>query len=160
MNDAYKLQKTVNWFCVIAWMIFIFAFSGQTAADSSALSGGIVDIVAKWLHSFFVWCGNGDRGIDLKILTFLIRKAAHAFLYFVLAVLVCRALSPSHDISKRELLIAFGITLLYACSDEIHQLFLDGRSAEIRDVIIDGCGAILGLAVYIFSVRQIKKRSK
>ena len=45
---------------------------------------------------------------------------------------------------------------MYAASDELHQKFVDGRSAEIRDVCIDTCGVILGILLVILAVKIIK----
>ena len=42
------------------------------------------------------------------------------------------------------MMISLLICLIYAFSDEIHQLFVLGRSGEFRDVLIDFCGSILG----------------
>ena len=44
-------------------------------------------------------------------------------------------------------LIAWGIGTLYAVSDEIHQVFIDGRSCELRDIAIDAGGVLLGVLI-------------
>lgn len=48
--------------------------------------------------------------------------------------------------------IALIICMLYAISDELHQLFIPGRSAEIRDVFIDSFGATVGIFIYILFI--------
>ena len=73
-------------------------------------------------------------------------------------------------ISYEKLLFAMrlttncGICLLYAASDEIHQLFVPGRSGEVRDVMIDFSGAVLGIAlsmlVFLLICRIKKKRTE
>lgn len=40
------------------------------------------------------------------------------------------------------------ICILYAISDEVHQLFVPGRGGQVRDVIIDSAGAIAGILGY------------
>ena len=40
--------------------------------------------------------------------------------------------------------IAFGFAFIFACTDEIHQLFVPGRSGRIGDVLIDSRGAVVG----------------
>ncbi len=56
------------------------------------------------------------------------------------------------------------VCLLYAASDEIHQLFVPGRSGEVRDVMIDFSGAVLGIAlsmlVFLLICRIKKKRTE
>ena len=49
---------------------------------------------------------------------------------------------------RRGCLAAF-LTMLYACSDEFHQLFVAGRSGRISDVLIDSAGAVLGMAAFM-----------
>jgi VanZ family protein len=41
------------------------------------------------------------------------------------------------------------LSVLYGISDEAHQWFIDGRSAQWLDVLIDGIGAVMGSAVYL-----------
>ena len=44
--------------------------------------------------------------------------------------------------------ISLAFTTLYAVSDEFHQSFVPGRTGCWRDVLVDGLGAVIGLAVY------------
>ena len=52
--------------------------------------------------------------------------------------------------------------VLYACSDEFHQLFVAGRAGRINDVLIDSAGAVLGLALFLFirtcAHKMVKRR--
>ena len=50
-------------------------------------------------------------------------------------------------------------TFIYACIDEIHQLFIPGRGSQIRDVLIDSIGAIMGL-IFINLIFMLKNRIK
>lgn len=43
--------------------------------------------------------------------------------------------------------------ILYATSDEIHQLFSGGRSAQLSDVCLDTLGVITGLLLYIAMIK-------
>lgn len=68
------------------------------------------------------------------------------------------------DLSKFKFNYPVGLSIivcaLYAVSDEFHQLFVSGRSGEIRDIIIDSCAATFGVFMLRFSVRilQISKK--
>lgn len=59
-------------------------------------------------------------------------------------------------------LTAWGFSFLYACSDELHQYFVPGRSAKFADVMVDSVGFTLGVAaVYIICrVFADKKRGE
>jgi VanZ family protein len=78
----------------------------------------------------------------------LLGNLAHFGLYAILAVLWARALLATSDrrATARPLLwLAFTLTALYALSDEIHQSFVPGRVADVRDLGLDLLGAVVGL---------------
>ena len=68
---------------------------------------------------------------------FVLRKTAHFLEYFILYFLFLVPLKKSHH-------TALLLAILYACTDEFHQLFVIGREGRIRDVIIDSLGASFG----------------
>ncbi|MFR1872919.1 MAG: VanZ family protein [Coprococcus sp.] len=49
---------------------------------------------------------------------------------------------------------------LYAVTDEIHQLFVPGRSGQITDVILDSCGGLIGAVLSATILYLIRKRKK
>jgi VanZ family protein len=69
----------------------------------------------------------------------LISGGAHAFMFGILAMLWARALVG------RPRTCAFCVTVLYALSDEFHQLFVPGRTADPVDLLCDALGALAGL---------------
>lgn len=81
----------------------------------------------------------------VKIINYPIRKGAHLFEYLILAVLFVIALSNYRIRYRKLIYIAFFVCFLYACSDEIHQLFVIGRTARVFDVFIDTLGIVVGL---------------
>ena len=49
---------------------------------------------------------------------------------------------------------------LYAATDDLHQLFVEGRSCEFRDVCIDSAGVVLGITIAaIANAIRSRKRS-
>ena len=58
---------------------------------------------------------------------------------------------------KKAAIFAVIISFSYGISDEVHQMFTQGREARFRDTIIDGFGA--GLAMYLI-YKYISKLSK
>ena len=52
------------------------------------------------------------------------------------------------------------VCALYAASDELHQLFISGRSGEIRDVVIDSIAASIGIVLisYIYKYSKVAAR--
>ena len=128
----------------VFWMAVIFTLSHQPAAVSSGQSGVIVGHLQQAMP-----------GVSTAILTFLVRKSAHIIAYFVLGVLIYRALRVSiHRWRARTVAsLALLSCSLYAVTDEIHQLFVPGRSGELRDVMIDSIAALVGVGLCAWMMR-------
>jgi VanZ family protein len=87
---------------------------------------------------------------------FLLRKLAHWTVYFVLAILLVRALTPSgHQmVTRGHLSLTIAIAVFCAFADEWHQWFVPSREGRLSDVAIDTVGAICGS----YSSRLFSKR--
>jgi len=124
-------------------MALIFGFSAQTAAESSELSEGLVTVMLRTLMAQFRVLSPEAQEAWVQGLQFIVRKSAHAAAYAVLAMLwlgTARTFAWRHPF-----LTAWGLTTVYAVTDELHQLLVPGRSGELRDVLIDSTGALVGL---------------
>jgi VanZ family protein len=73
-------------------------------------------------------------------------KQSHSLAYTLLGVLMVRALAGGLGarISARTALLGIVLTALYGISDEYHQMFVAGRSAELYDLYADAIGGALG----------------
>ncbi|AFM02094.1 putative integral membrane protein [Desulfitobacterium dehalogenans ATCC 51507] len=145
-----KLILIVSWAAVLFWMGLIFYLSAQVASQSDELSQGIAErlfgVIAKIIPGV-----NGD----FLLSNFVVRKSAHFLSYLMLGLLTTNALRRSGVKGVRHLVIAIGICVLYAISDEVHQLFVPGRSGQIKDVLLDSGGAIVGTALHrLFERRE------
>jgi VanZ family protein len=80
----------------------------------------------------------------------LMGLGAHMFLFGVLAVLWVRPLREH----RWAILLAFLLTMLYALSDEFHQAFVPGRTADPLDLVYDGLGAALALCAWALFLRR------
>jgi VanZ family protein len=78
-------------------------------------------------------------------------KVVHLGVYGLLGALVARALLLRSGalLSGRALVASAGLALAYGLSDEIHQLFVPGRSFEVADLVADALGAALGALLMI-----------
>lgn len=127
-------------------MILIFFFSHQTGNESSDLSQGIL----AWVLTV----------TKLPISELFIRKMAHASEYALLALLFTYGFYHLEYPLVKTIIISFVCTFLYACTDEFHQLFVEGRSGQVIDVMIDSSGAIIALAIfYIILKKRTAKHS-
>jgi VanZ family protein len=73
-------------------------------------------------------------------------KPWHALAYLGLSIVVVRALAGgfSRRIGGRVAAAAIVIAVLYGVSDEVHQMFVPGRTAAFDDLIADTVGACAG----------------
>lgn len=90
-------------------------------------------------------------------LNLLIRKNAHAFEYFVLAILLGYIFLQFKFKGINAAVYILFACLLYAVIDEFHQSFVPGRTSLVSDVLIDFLGSILGLIVLLL-VNYLKRR--
>lgn len=77
---------------------------------------------------------------------FIVRKLAHFTLYFILGILMYLTLR-SYGIEKNIIIYSILGCMLYAISDEVHQLFTDGRSFKVYDIIIDTLGSTTSITI-------------
>jgi VanZ family protein len=131
-------------------MVGIFYFSHQTAVESSNLSGYFVERWFGFMENLFKW--------DINFFGNVIRKSAHMTEYAILAITVSFSLYAYEKKGIGLILRSEVICILYAMTDEFHQLFIPGRSGEITDVFIDGFGALIGCLLFILIIKKILVR--
>lgn len=151
-TDSAKSGRKIFWIrgiflaITLSWMIVIFSFSAQPADDSGKTSQG----VGAFLAEFFVpgyedWSTQRQEAFVEKI-DHPVRKAGHLTEYAILGTLVTGTVFSFGLRGKRAALTAEGIGVLYAASDEFHQLFVPGRGSQVTDVLIDASGFAVGVA--------------
>lgn len=86
-------------------------------------------------------------------------KFAHFMEYAVFAYLMCRALFYASRPGKmgRALFFSFLFCIAFAAGDELHQLFIPGRSRSLSDFIADSAGIVFALSV--FYIRHAKREA-
>ena len=75
----------------------------------------------------------------------LVNTSGHVIAYAVLGLLVVRALAgglPAR-VTGGMAALAVGIAVGYGISDEVHQMFVPGRTPALMDVVADAAGALL-----------------
>ncbi len=126
------------------WLILIFVLSHQPGDVSSETSRFLTDFFLTILNFFNIQ-------IDGEVISGFVRKMAHFWLYFVLGLLTLNVIIQyqiENDLKKR-IILAFLFCFFYAITDEIHQIFVPGRSAEISDVLIDSFGSSFGIFCFV-----------
>lgn len=164
MNENKKKIKYVKCIIAIICCIIIFSFSAVPATASTKQSKGLTYNVIKLLN------GNKLSERDLEKLTKkinpVIRKIAHFSIYMILAIFTYMFIEELNIKSKSEkerlrknIIFTCIFCIIYAVFDEIHQIYVPGRTGKAIDVIIDTLGSCMGIAV-LFLNNFIKIRCK
>lgn len=122
-----ELAPLGEWIPVLLWGALIFTLS--TSAFSAINTSRIIDPV---LH----WAIPGITAAAIDVCHTLVRKAAHFTEYGVLFWLLVRG-----PMAQRPYL-ALMLCIVYALTDEGHQVFVPGRTASLYDVALDSSGAL------------------
>lgn len=151
------VKKILLWALVIGCMIMIFSFSAQGAGESKDLSDGLLIRLLDFLHIDL-------PGEMVEFLRGFIRKVAHFCIYGLLGFLVYLLFGCGYDMTaKKAWPAAIVWCMVYAASDEVHQLFVPGRSGMVKDVFIDTAGSLCGIgAAWLICtlIAVLKKRRR
>ena len=148
------MKKIISFIVLILWMIVIFSFSSADANKSTSTSDKVIttmiEIKDKITNNE---TSNNEKEIIVKNSSFYIRKLAHITEYLILGFLMFNLLK---QYSVTNIYYAIGLSILYSCTDEFHQLFISGRSGSIRDILIDSIGILIG--TYLYKLLFIKNK--
>jgi VanZ family protein len=89
-------------------------------------------------------------------------KLVHIVLYGVLAALAVRGLAVPAEQARSALrlwLVAAAVAALYGVTDELHQIFIPFRSADVEDAVADAAGALLGAGLAV-AYRRWRKSAR
>ncbi len=141
-----KFLKPFSFLPAIIIMYMIYSFSAQDGTTSSNLSYQVSYKIVE--------VGGEVLGADLQpwevdqLATRFhvpVRKLAHMTEYFLLAVAMA---FPLYVYGLRGILLLFTAGILcvgFACGDEYHQAYVDGRGPSRMDVLIDSAGVFIGI---------------
>ncbi|MGN0443390.1 MAG: VanZ family protein [Acutalibacteraceae bacterium] len=144
---------------VLAVMITIFYFSSQTAEASTATSGGFVETAMGFITRFFGSLSSDAYQSVENTVTFIVRKAAHFLEFAALGFFL--EIHLRTFLEKKTWFFSGIISLIYACSDELHQHFVSERAPRFFDVCVDFFGAFCGIllvCIIAFSAYKIKNK--
>ena len=149
------LWKSIKIILVLLCMGFIFMFSNDSADASDKKSNGIIVRFSEFLAGHNLNEKEKAEKIDKYVV--IVRKGAHFSIYCLLGFLMISLIKEYKIVNWKTMFLAFFLSFLYACSDEIHQLFIPGRSGNIIDVGIDSIGSYFGVLLYDFYY-QIRRK--
>ena len=144
-ND--KIFCIFLWILVILWAGLIFFMSSMDTNESNGKSKTIINDVVEKSVETINGLGITDKHPSenkmnqvIEKLNYPLRKAAHASEYFIFTILILIALKNSGVKGNKRFIIALVICFIYACTDEYHQTFVNGRTGQFSDTLIDTFG--------------------
>lgn len=148
---------------VFIWMCLIFWFSAQPAEESDDMSLSVGKIVGEiFVSDYDEWTQEQQTAFAERI-DYPVRKTAHATEYACFSILLMLMYQSYGLEGRKKVVISFLSAVIYAVTDEIHQLFVPGRACRITDMMIDSAGAAVGILFFMivsFFVVWLVRRKK
>lgn len=144
----------------VLFAIMIFCFSARNGVESTEDSYAVGMEFGRIVHpDFDSWPEAEQLAFAAKV-DHPIRKLAHATEYAVFAMLLCGAWMDKRRKKALSALYAWATAAVYAATDEFHQLFVPGRSGQVKDVLLDSCGAAVGVLLLLLITMLIRAIGK
>lgn len=155
-KNNLKPDMFIRILCLLGFMMLIFYFSSQNGFQSHRISRGVLKLLQSLNLTFLDSTGSGlanTAGLD-----FLIRKIAHFSLYFILALLFYWIFSGLNTKLNNARIMTVLCCTFYSITDEMHQIFVTGRTFHITDILIDVLGSIAAILLVFLLANSKKKR--
>ncbi len=144
----------------LAVMVLIFRFSMEPAEQSDNTSGQISRKVIAVLYPDYERKAPEEQQEIYDSVQHSVRKAAHFTEYAVLGLMIRLCLESWLGRRRGLFCAAWGTGTLYAGTDELHQMVIDGRSGQWTDVLIDSGGVLTGAALAVLVIWLLARRRK
>lgn len=148
---------------MILCMAVIFGFSAQKSSENNSVSLMVTEkIISRVFRNYDIQSVQVQEYV-LYSMHIIIRKLAHFSLYYILGAVIYYTVFSVGKGIKTCFKFSLAIPFIYAVSDEFHQIFTDGRTARILDILIDSAGALCGsltIFLIIAAVKYIKSEFK
>ena len=141
-------EKIFWWTGVVLWCGLIFFMSNQNADESSNQSLFLAEVLNRWLKQLF-----GPHAFPVS--EHAVRKTAHFLEYLVLGCLLFMGFLDKSKLA-RSILLVFAAGLIFSVSDEIHQLFIPGRTMRPSDILIDMAGITIAVVMMHHRIKHQK----
>lgn len=142
-------MKKLNVVLLFLWMGVIFTFSNDSGSASSNKSDGIADTIVSFISKVSHYdYSDSELTQIIDNCIFIVRKSAHFLEYFILGIFILNVVKDYKGLTINWILLALLFCFFYACTDEIHQLFVPDRSGRLTDILIDTIGSLCGIIIY------------
>lgn len=156
------MKKQIMRYLMLVFALAIAAAIFWFSAQNGEKSGNSSDNLSEKILHIIGSDGGEDGGMyEQTVITLgtVLRKLAHFAEYFALGAAVCGFFATFAIKLSWCGITSFGISVLYAASDEVHQYFVPGRHASVLDVLLDSAGVLCGVLVMMGLAAIVRKRS-
>ena len=141
-----RRSRSLSWLLLLLLMLIIYYLSSQPLEQTHQLSMSIAEKIYA-AQSFFRLEGDPDS-ISVEKINWILRKLAHFLLFCGMGIVSAYALDKTRLSWGRITFLTLMICTIYAASDELHQMYVLGRTPSLMDVLLDGAGAVVGIGIY------------
>ena len=156
MTGKISIRRKVYLILTVVWMAVIFSFSAKPGDESEIQSLRAGKIVCSIFVPGYENMSEQEQISMAENIDYPVRKAAHATAYAILAGFILGIVVTSL-INWKHLLEVVFVVVVYASTDEFHQLFVPGRNGQFIDVVIDGVGALIGVLIVFLVYKLVCK---
>lgn len=149
--DTKIIIKIIGITLILIWMITVFIFSNEKATESKVTSRKVTIAIVQAISGKDI----SDNEKLLVSVDKIVRKLAHYTLYTVGGVLIISFAYTMDKTQKEKILYSLAFGICFVITDEVHQLFVPGRTGRLLDVGIDTLGIITGILIFLIIKEMI-----
>lgn len=153
-----RVQRIIFVILMLLTFVIIFTFSNQSGEQSSSTSRGFITKIIE-IFQLDKNLSQIEKEQLVENSQFIIRKLAHFVIYTIAGINIFGFINTYNIENKNKILYGLLIGISYAISDEVHQMFTDGRTASVRDISIDTCGILFGIIIFMFFYKIKNKKA-
>lgn len=167
-KEECLLKKFLSIVLCVLWITFIFSNSSVDGGKSYSISTKFLNNIKVQLKYYKnkIKMNNKNSSKDSEPMnslvmlasskspnirgnnafqSYLTRKSAHLFEYFILALLICNSFKQFKVDNSKGLIYILFICLCTAHLDEFYQSFIPERTSSVRDILLDFTGSLIGI---------------
>ena len=149
--NTKMIIKIIGIILILIWMITVFIFSNEKETESKVTSRKVTVAIVQAISGQDI---SDDEEL-LKDVDKVVRKLAHYTLYTIGGMLIISFIYTLEKSKKEKILYSIAFGICFVITDEVHQLFVPGRTGRLLDVGIDTLGIITGVLIFLIIKEMI-----
>lgn len=152
--------RILSFILLIIWALNMFSLSSENAEVSTETGDGVSVTLIKIFYPRYNTLNAEEQKEIITAVRPYVRTGAHFTEYAVLGFLFSLFLVTFYLKRRSKLILSEAFCVVFALSDEIHQLFSPGRAFQFSDLLTDSLGAAAGLLIFLLLVHPKVKYDK